>query len=82
MNAAMLFLAMAGTPAPVADVARERRARPQIERSTGSASVRIVRSFRLTREAFDGTVPGALKRKAWLTDRDGERRQAELIEFE
>ena len=48
----------------------------------GTASVRIVRAFRLERDAMDRPVEGASRRTSSITDRDGERRPIDLVEFE
>lgn len=50
--------------------------------ANGTASVRVVKSYRLKRDTMDQPVEGASRRKASIVDRDGTRRDIDVIEFE
>ena len=84
MNAAALFLAMSALPAPVhaAESGDPGVASSRLTDMSGTASVRIVKSYRLTREHLGKPVEGASWRKTIVVDRDGQRRDLDLVEFE
>lgn len=50
--------------------------------TNGTVSVRIVKSYRLKRDHLGKPVEGASWRKTTVVDRDGQRRDIDLVEFE
>ena len=81
MNSALLLLAIASL-APTGEASDARgQGKPAVE-ATGSASVRIVRAFRLTPASLEVEVPGAQRAERAIRDRDGITRPANLVEFE
>lgn len=79
-----ILLASFALPAPAQPATHAERGVVSsiVSEASGSASVRIVRSYRLKRQSLHEPVEGAALRRTWLIDRDGERREIDLVEFE
>lgn len=78
MHALTLLMASFSLSAPTDDGVASSR----VTDASGTASVRIVKSYRLKREHLGRPVEGAAWRKTVIVDRDGERRDIDLVEFE
>ena len=82
MDALTLLMASLSLSAPANDLARDTGASSRLVDTNGTASVRIVKAYRLKRETMSDPVEGALLRTTTIIDRDGQRRDIDLVEFE
>ncbi|MBB3764817.1 hypothetical protein [Sphingomicrobium lutaoense] len=76
-----LLLALSMVAAAPQQAAQPAPAAPLVQRASARASVRIVKPFRLVAGDMR-EVEGASRRTTQVSDRDGQLRQATLVEFE